>query len=174
MSEISKQLFLSERSVRRYIDLFQQTGDVKPCSQQHGPTKLLGEFEQVLLLRLILNNPGIYLHEIQQEWMTRFGVSVSVATFCKTLKYMGFTRQVMRHIALQQSDEQRARIMAEVSVYNPSMLIWIDESGCDRRHSRRKRAYSLRGVMPVDHRILIRGTRYSAIPVMSIHGIHDI
>ena len=52
MSDIAEQLCLSERSVRRYIDLFQRTGDVKPCSQQHGPPKLLGEFEQVLLLRL--------------------------------------------------------------------------------------------------------------------------
>jgi len=24
--------------------------------------------------------------------------------------------------------------MAEVSVYDPSMLIWIDESRCDRQH----------------------------------------
>ena len=80
----------------------------------------------------------------------------------------------MRHVALQQSDEQRGRFMAEVSVYDPSMLIWIDESGCDRRNSRRKRAYSLRGITPVDYRILIRGTRYSAIPVMSTQGIHDI
>ena len=132
VSDIVEQLCLSERSVRRYIDLFQRTGDVKPCSQQHGPPKLLGEFEQVLLLRSIINNPGIYLHEIQQEWIATFGVSVSVATFCKTPKYMGCTRQVMRHVALQQSDEQRARFMAEVSVHNSSMLIWIDESGCDR------------------------------------------
>ena len=106
VSDIAEQLCLSERSVRRYIDLFQRTGDVKPCSQQHGSPKLLGEFEQVLLLRLIINNPGIYLHEIQQEWIARFGVSISVATFCKTLKYMGCARQVMRRVALQQSDDQ--------------------------------------------------------------------
>ena len=62
VSDIAEQLCLSESSVRRYIDLFQQTGDATPCSQWHGPPKLLGEFEQVLLLRLIINNPGIYLH----------------------------------------------------------------------------------------------------------------
>lgn len=38
----------------------------------------------------------------------------------------------------------------------------------------RKRAYSLRGITPRDHRLLIRGTRYSAIPVMSSEGIHDV
>ena len=64
--------------------------------------------------------------------------------------------------------------MAEVSEYNPSMLIWIDEDGCDRRNSTRKYGYSDLGIRPVDHRLLICGTRYSAIPVMSVQGIHDV
>ena len=34
--------------------------------------------------------------------------------------------------------------MAEVIVYDPSMLFWLDESGCDRRHTIRKYGYSLR------------------------------
>lgn len=64
--------------------------------------------------------------------------------------------------------------MAEVSAYDPSMLIWIDESGCDRRHATRKWAYSLRGMTPRDHKLLSRGKRYSVVPVMSTEGIHDI
>ena len=38
-------------------------------------------------------------------------------------------------------------------MYDPSMLLWIDESGCDRCHSMRKRAYAIRGKPPRDHRI---------------------
>ena len=87
---------------------------------------------------------------------------------------MGCTRQVIQHVALQQSDDQRAGFMAEVSAYAPSMLIWINESGCDRRNIIRKRGYSLRGITPRDHRLLIRGTRYSAIPVMPAEGIHNV
>ena len=49
------------------MGLFQWTGDVKPTSQRYGPVKLLGDFEQLMLLRLIMNNPGIYPHEMQQE-----------------------------------------------------------------------------------------------------------
>jgi hypothetical protein len=87
---------------------------------------------------------------------------------------MGCTRQKIEHIALQRSDESRARYMADIAIYNPEMFIWIDETGCDRRNSIRKYSYSLRGVTPRDHRLLIRGTRYSAIPVMSMQGIHDV
>ena len=47
---------------------------------------------------------------------------------------MGCSRQVIQHVALQRNDECRAKFMAEVSVYEPAMLVWIDESGCDKRN----------------------------------------
>ena len=53
-SEISRLLSISERTVRRYLSLFRQTGDVQPMSRRNGPKKLLGDFEQLALLRLIL------------------------------------------------------------------------------------------------------------------------
>ena len=112
---------------------------MKPRSFRHGPPKLLGDMEQLVLLRLVLNNPGIYLSEIQASLISRFGVTVDVSTICRTLKFMGCTRQVIQRVALQRSDERRAKFMAEVSVFDPSMLIWIDESGCDRRNCMRKR-----------------------------------
>ena len=156
--DISQLLCISEKTVRRYIASFLITGDIKPKSHRHGPPKLLGEFEQLVLLRIV-------------EWLRRFGITVSVPTLCRTLKWMGCTRQVIQHVALQQSEDCRAQFMAEVSMYDPSMLIWLDESGCDRRHMMRKRGYSLRGITPRDHRLLVRGKRYSAI---TTDGILDI
>ena len=54
---------------------------------------------------------------------------MSKATISRTLRYMGCTRQAMHHVALQQSEVCRGRFMAEVSIYDPSMLIWLDETG---------------------------------------------
>ena len=95
-------------------------------------------------------------------------------TICRTLKYMGCNHQAMHRVALQRSDALRARFMAEISVYDPSMLVWLDETGCDRRHSTRKYGYSVRGIPICDQILLIRGTRYTAIPVISTAGIHDV
>ena len=146
--------------------MFQQTGEVEPRAHSHGPPKLLA---------LITDYPGIYLHEIQSKLLARFGVAVTVATIiCRALKFMGCTRQDIQHIAVQRSDELRAKFMADVSVYDPSMLIWIAESGCDRRNCVRKWGYSVRGLPPRDHRLLVRGTRYSTIPVMTVEGIDDV
>ena len=104
------------------VQLFQRTGNVKPRSYCRGPPKLLGDMEQLVLLRLILNYPAIYLGEIQANLVAKFGVTVDVSTIslCRTLKFMGCTRQVIQQVALQHSDEQRAKFMADVSRYDPS------------------------------------------------------
>ena len=172
--ELADRFQVSPVSVRRYINLFKRTGDVQPKKQQHDPPQLLGDFERLVLLKLILKNPGIYLSEIQQEFLRRFGVNVSVSTFCKTLKDMGCTRQVMRRVAKQRSVESRARFMATVSIYDAIMLMFLDESGHDQRNYLRKYGYSVRGTPAVDCSFLIRGVRYTAIPILSLEGIHDV
>ena len=80
------------------------------------------------LLRFIFEDPTAYLHEIQRKFVHAFGVSISASSICRTLKSMGCSRQVVRHIAMQQSDYQRAKFMAEICLYNPGMFIWLDES----------------------------------------------
>ena len=74
--EISQLLHLSERTVRRYITMFQQTGDVEPKQYRHGPLRLLGDFEQLTLLQIILQNPGIYQYEVQSKLRDTLGVLV--------------------------------------------------------------------------------------------------
>ena len=63
--------------------LFYRSGDVRPRAHKNGQQRLLGEFEQIILLRLILANPGIYLFELKSELVKIFGVYVSKATFCR-------------------------------------------------------------------------------------------
>ena len=48
---------------------------------------------------------------------------MNVATICRTLHFMGCSRQVIKHIPVQHSEEMRAKFMAEISVYDPSMLL---------------------------------------------------
>ena len=53
-SRIAALLHVSERTVRRYVALFYRSGDVRQRTHKNGPRRLLGEFEQLTLLRLIL------------------------------------------------------------------------------------------------------------------------
>ena len=74
-----------------------------------------------------MENPGIYLHEIEIKLYELFWSRSK----CRTLHYMGCSRKKMYLVALQQSDVLRGKFMADISVYDPNMLVWLDESGFD-------------------------------------------
>ena len=56
----------------------------RQCATQTSTALLLGEFEQIMLFRIILDKPGIYLSEIQDELMRIFGIYVCVSTNFRT------------------------------------------------------------------------------------------
>ena len=86
---------------------------------------------------------------------------------CRTLRYMGCTRQAMHHVALQQSEVCRGRFMAEISMYDPSMLLWLDDTGCDGCNTIRKsREECLSWITDYLFEVL-------HVPIMSMDGIHD-
>ena len=55
-----------------------------------------------------------------------------------------------------------------MAVFEPEMLIFVDETGSDKRSALRKYGYALRGKPAVSERLLIRGKHYSAIA-----GLHE-
>ena len=129
--EIADLLFMSERSVQRYLSLFHATGSVAPKDSTGGPGKVLTEAEQFLVLQSLIHYPSLFLHEIQSQLHESVGKWIHASTIYRTIHQHKFTQV----IALQQSQEPRIRFMAEVSGYSPDMLIWVDETSSDRRNS---------------------------------------
>ena len=85
--------FVSSRSIRRYLDLFDETGDVSPAKYHHGPHWLLDSFEETRLIQALLDRPDIYLDEIQLELYEATGIDVSLSTICRTIKRLGFSKK---------------------------------------------------------------------------------
>ena len=63
--------------------------------------------------------------------------------------------------------------MAEIEAFDPDMLVFLDETDCEKRNSIRQFGYGLRGITPVTHKLDIYGKRISAIGVMTTRGIED-
>ena len=75
--DIGQQLSVSKQTVRQYLKMFEDTCGVKPCSRRSGPLRLFGDYVQLTLLRLIFENPGIYMrfsnnYFICLVWMSVF------------------------------------------------------------------------------------------------------
>ena len=86
----------------------------------------------------------------------------------------GFTRQRLKHVALQQDAFLRELYVSDVSLFSTDMFVFVDETGADRRNVLCKYGYSLRNKPAVDHALLVRGERISAIACMSVSGILDV
>lgn len=173
-SRIADLLYIHASTVRRIIAQYDSTGDVAPRSYRHGPMPMLRKPEEFSIVESILANPGTYLEELQEELYKNTGTWASVSTICRAIHRLGFTRKKLRHLAIQQSELKRKEFMEEMEYINPNMIVWLDETGSDRRNERRKFGYHLRGMTPTEYKFTIRGKRLSSIAIMTTRGIEDV
>ena len=80
----------------------------------------------------------------------------------------------LKVVAIQQDAFLRQQFIAEVTVYRPEMLVFIDETGADNRNLVRKYGYSMRGKPLKTHSFFVRGERVSAIACISMAGLLDV
>lgn len=170
---ISSNLCVDQSTVRRTLRLFDSTGTVDKKAYSCTSRKKMSTTDQLHLLELVIENPGMYLTEMKKELHAR-GTDVDESTICRFLKESKFSRKKMRLVAIQQSEELRARYLAEVVLYNPNMLVFVDETGSNRKDAMRKFGYSLRGQRCVAKKLLVRGQRVSAIAALSIDRVLDV
>lgn len=170
--DISADLCVANSTIWRILDRFERTGRVTPnaaTSRDHA----LHEHDEMLLIQMVCENPSVHLHEVQRKLHEVTGTEASIATICRSLKRNGFSRKKVQFIALQRSDRLRAEYQAEVSVYDSSMLVFLDETGCKRKDAMRKFGYSLREYPAKSVRLLAKGKHYSAIGIMTTTSFLD-
>ena len=174
MSEIADVLVVSRKTVQRVIQIFEDTGDVEPAKQRHGPERKLDAFEEMTLMQTLMENPSAYLDELQEDLQERTGTVVSLTTVCRTLHRLGLTRKKLRRVVMSRSECARSEFREEMATVNADMFVWIDETGSDRRDANRRCGYHLQGMVPISYTLSIRGKRLSVIAAISTRGIEDI
>ena len=172
--KISKNLNISVGTTVNILKLFERTGSVDPKKPRKRPEKSkLDNHHQLYIIGLILENPALYLKDICSKIREATYTDVSPSTICRMLLSHGFSRKKIQHIALQRLLSQRAAYMADISLFSRNMLVWVDETGCDKRDMLRRYGYSLRGQRAVCRRLIVRGKRVSAVAALSMNGILD-
>ena len=165
---------ISISTAQRICKLFEasQSGSVesKPSNSRRY-LHSLSEQAEIYLIGAILENPCMHLDELCLLIENVFNISVSNSTICRIIHKYGITRKKVRQIASQRCDIVRGAFMGQVLMFKRDMLVWVDESGSDKRTHIRKFGYSLRGTTPTNTRLLVRGERYNAIAAMSSSGV---
>lgn len=80
----------------------------------------------------------------------------------------------MKYYSLNVSEIQRAEFWSTITCFDPSMLIWVDETGSDMCTILRRYGYGVRRILPRDFTVRMRGKHYSAIGILTNNGIIDV
>lgn len=176
LDQVASNLNVGLSTVYRITSAFRESGAVSKKKYPTGvkPNVQLTNCVQLYILHYITQKPSIYLWELQLELQKSLGVDVSISSLCRFLRKNNFSRQKLQLVATQRNEEIRAEFVSDASIYQQQMLLFIDETGMDRRDTIRKYGYSVRGHTPRSHKLLYRGKRVSAITVMSCEGILDV
>ena len=94
LAEVSKDLCVDRSTVSRTMSLFFASGSVKekPYPKEKAFRKLTTPC-QLLIMNLVIERPGIYLRELQDELRSTLEVEVSLSAICKFVHQSGLTRQ---------------------------------------------------------------------------------
>ena len=142
-STVAKNLGVDTSTVKRTLTTFNRTGRVDKADYPSTRAfRILTEPVQLYLVHLILDRPGIYLREMKDDLEAELGVEVTESAICKFLKKAGFTHQRLSTYAAQRDDELRREYSLEMSIYPSQTLVFVDETGSDRRDTLRKKGYN--------------------------------
>ena len=100
-----------------------------------------------------------------------FSVQVTIPNVSKALKSVGWSKKVSRRVAKEQNAELRDHHLHSRSEFRSYHLVYIDESGCDKRIGFRRTGWSPLGVAPVQVTAFHRDSRYHILPVYTQDGI---
>ena len=99
------------------------------------------------------------------------GLDVRESAICKFLKKIRFSCQKLGLYALQRDETLRQQYVTDITIYPHETLIFVDETGTERKGTLRKYGYSLRGKPLKAQRLLVHGEHLSCIVAMSLDGI---
>ena len=132
LTRVAQNLGVDKSTVSRVRQLFYLTGSV--AHTKYPKEKAYRELTtpaQMLILNLVLEKPGIYLREIQKEVLDVLLLELDTSTICRFLHKSGFTHQKLSLVAAQRDSALRQTYIEDVSVYNPNMFVFLDETGTD-------------------------------------------
>ena len=172
-------------TLMRWIDYYQKFGEVPAQSNREKKCKTIGGLRATgcrtftpsdlqKLKNIIDNQPQFYLDEIQLEMEIETGKYWDTSTIWRKIHTLGYSLKVAVFRAKQQDqlevDAYDCRMLERVN--HPSMVLFLDESARGANASRRRRAFSPRGVTPIVEAPMVRefDKRYTLIGACNWEG----
>lgn len=154
-AEIVNLFAISRATIKRYLKLRRETGDVKAKTIPGRPSKK-GATLQAGLLSQLEAYPDATLAEHCQIWETTQGVQVSSATMSRAIQRLNWTRKKKTLRASEQKEEERVAWREQAQTLDVNKLVFLDECGSNialtRLYARSPKGKRACGAIPRNRR----------------------
>ena len=164
----------SEKSIKRWMRNFVQTGDVYSGMPRQRSARWNDDV-YAFVQAYIQEHPCFYIQELQDELSKQFPdlKNISVSTICRALRHdLRITRKVLEKRARESIPEQLKEFYVKLRpVYSyPEQLVFIDESSKDGRDCLRRYGRSRVNTPAIVNQPFQRGSRVSILAAFDTSG----
>jgi transposase len=171
-SEIVHLFGVSEATIKRYLKLRRETGNLAPKPIPGCPPRKLGALQKGLEPQLEAH-PDATLEEHCRLWEAQTGVKVSISTMSDAIRRLKWTWKKKTVEASERKEEERQAFREKVKDLDAKNCRVIDETGSNialaRRYARAPKGERARGSIPRN-----RGKNVTLITDLSLGGLGEL
>ena len=158
-------------AVAKVRNNWRQFGTARSPRARGAQLRSITQPMRTAMKELLSKSPHYYLEEIQGFLLSEFGVLVSPSTISRTMSRIHWSKKIMRQKAKERNPDLRDFYMYQISKFHSWQLVFVDETGCDKRTGSRRTGWSPRGITSVQIEQFRRGKRYQILPAYSQDGV---
>jgi transposase len=171
-SESAHLFGVSEATIKRYLKLRCETGNLAPKPIPGYPPRKIGALQKGLKPQLEAH-PDATLEEHCRLWEAQTGVKVSISTMSDAIKRLKWTWKKKTVEASERKEEERQAFREKVKELDGNTCRIIDETGSNlaltRRYARAPKGKRARGTTPRK-----RGKNVTMITDLSLRGLGEV
>lgn len=161
----------SERSITTIRSNLQLFGSTRAPRNPPGRRSTITPPMLEALCEHLLEKPGLYLDEMAVFLWGEFGILATISSISRALISKGWSKKTTQQRARECNADLRDAYFHLISEFQSYHLVFIDESGCDKRIGFRRTGWSPLGVRPVQVSQFHRDRRYQILPAYTQDGI---
>jgi transposase len=164
----------AEYSQATIIDI---RANLRQFGSVHAPPTRIGRKRTVTPLMIealcdhLSEKPGLYLDKMAVFLWDEFRTLVTTSSIRRALVAKGWSKKSTRQQARERNADLREWYLHNLSDFQSYQLVYVDESGCDKRVGFRRTGRSLLGVSPMQVSQFHRYQRYQILPAYAQDGI---
>jgi transposase len=163
---------VSEATIKRYLKLRREIGNLAPKPIPGYPPKKIGALQKGLGPQLEAH-PDATLEEHCRLWEAQTGVKVSISTMSNAIRRLKWTWKKKTVEASERKEEERQAFREQVKDLDAKKCRVIDETGSNialaRRYARAPKGKRARGSIPRN-----RGKNVTLISDLSLGGLGEV